>query len=217
MGLLCRSWGFLRWFRWILGNIRTEHPTPFPISFDIQAAFPLSFYDEKAAAVLTEKTLGNPERHVVVFHEFVHCFQWETCERELRKELEIEKQQRELNNFSWEIDYPFPYNDDFFVRMTSEMVSFEDYHAKMKEYLKVTDFEYLVWQEWKEGFARYVENLMRGELKMDLKRNTLSPPYDRVSFYELGSRYVDLLVEEDSTLGSRLDKLFYTMALYVSQ
>ena len=57
-----------------------KHPTHFPISFDIQAAFSLGFYENKIAAILTEKTLEDLDEHIMVFHEFVHCHQWCKCE-----------------------------------------------------------------------------------------------------------------------------------------
>ena len=197
-----------------------EHPTHFPISVDIKAAFPLDFYDDKIAAILTENTLARPEAHGIVFHEFVHCFQWNKYEKELKEKLEVNIQQMKAGNFSWEIDYPFPYEDDCFSNATEKLncvpdanivAYFANYHNEMKAYLNITDYEYLVWQEWKEGFARYVENLIRKELGMKPNKTELLGPFDRVSFYELGSRYICALVEEDDSLRSDLHKLFYVL------
>ena len=109
----------------------------------------------------------------------------------------------------WEMNYPFPY-ETVGLYDISDLIN---YHKNMKEYLKETDFEYMIWQEWKEGFARYVENLVREELKTDKNINTLNPPFDRISFYEIGSRYIKLLLENDKTINGDLEKLFYTMML----
>ena len=195
-------------------NFVTEHPTPFPIDFEIYAAFPLSFYQNEIAAIVTEAGLKEEKNHVFVLHEFVHCFQWNTCEEQLRSELAIEQEQMIKGVFDWEIKYPFPYEDDTFVRLTNELgcsSNFQDYHAQLRKYLRKTDYEYLVWQEWKEGFAQYIENLIRQKLGMKLDNISLSPPFDRVSFYETGSRYIDYLISNDSSLFLDLHELFNTM------
>lgn len=193
----------------------TEHPTPFPIDFEILAAFPLEFYSNKTAAIITENTLKNPSEHIWILHEFVHCFQGDTCEQQLKNSLKIAKQQIAAGNFQWEINYPFPYGDDFFIRLTEELESggnFTGYHDKLRGYLAETDFEYLIWQEWKEGFARYIENLVRRELELELNSGELSKPFSRVSFYEIGSRYISALIDKDASLMRDLHKLFNAMA-----
>jgi hypothetical protein len=188
----------------------------------VLAAFPLDFYQEKMAAVVSANELENPDNYVFIFHEFVHCFQWNKYERNIRKELTIEKQNRKVNNFMWEINYPFPYEDDFFISMTAKLngipcedrlESFTDHHKKLKVYLNETDFEYMVWQEWKEGFARYVENLIREKLGMEKNNNILYPPFDRICFYETGSKYIEALLKNDNTLNNDLEKLFNKMML----
>jgi len=195
-----------------------EHPTPTPIPDGVLAAFPLDFYHGKAAAVIDAKHLPDPDRRVMVFHEFVHCHQWNTCERDLRERLSVEKQQMNVNNYMWELNYPFPYADEFFVRETAILNEMPDdgarrryaeYHARMKARLSETDYEYMVWQEWKEGYARYVENKIRKRLNGDVSRDDMTPPYDRVTFYETGSRYIGLLLETDAAMG--LEELFRAM------
>ena len=193
-----------------------EHPTPFPLPEGIMAAFPLDFYDNKIAAIICAKELENPDNDVFVYHEFIHCYQWNSCEPRIKQELTIAEQQ--ADNPMWEIDHPFPYEDDIFVSLTTELKNakqlepFTKYHKKLKEYLNETDFEYMVWQEWKEGYARYVENLIREKLAMKKNINDLSAPFGRVHFYEIGSRYIELLIKSDSTLNTDLEKLFYTMS-----
>jgi len=192
----------------------TEHPTPFSIDFEIYAAFPLDFYQNEIAAIVTENALRNEKNHVVVLHEFVHCFQWNTCEQNIRSSLTIEQEQMSMGAYDWEINYSFPYEDDLFVSMTEKLCrtnKFADYHKKLHKHLKKTDFEYLIWQEWKEGFARYIENLIRANLGVELDYIALSRPFDRVSLYEIGSRHIASLIKEDNSLSNDLQKLFCAM------
>jgi len=175
----------------------------------VLAAFPLDFYQNKSAAIISSSELENPDNYIFVFHEFVHCFVWNKCEPKLRKELMIEKQHQDANNIMWEINYPFPYE----TPGLGDISDLINYHKKMKECLKETDFEYMIWQEWKEGFARYAENLLREELGLERNTNILNPPFDRVCFYEIGSRYIKVLLENDKTINGDLEKLFYKMML----
>jgi len=39
----------------------------------------------------------------------------------------------------------------------------------MRKYLKNHDYEYMIWQQWKEGFARYIENKIRNTLNVEKK------------------------------------------------
>jgi len=91
-----------------IGNkyeFKLKTQTPMPISGNILASFSLDFYDMKPSAVISENILENQENYIFIFHEFVHCFQWENGEIDLRKDLKIEKQEMEKNNYSWEINF----------------------------------------------------------------------------------------------------------------
>lgn len=47
----------------------------------------------------------------------------------------------------------------------------------MKDTLTTPDYEYMVWEEWKEGFARLIENRIRNNLELKLLcRKLLSDP-----------------------------------------
>ncbi len=72
-----------------------------------------------------------------------------------------------------------------------------DYHRVMKNHLNQIDFEYMVWQEFIEGFARYNENLIREKLQVKLNSNKLEKPFSRVIFYELGSRSISAILKEN--------------------
>ena len=76
----------------------------------------------------------------------------------------------------WEINHPFPYEDSFVINKTIELESFLEkesitgvvyFHSQMRDYLNKIDYEYMIWQEWKEGYARYIENLIvKGSLSI---------------------------------------------------
>lgn len=201
-------------------EFKLEYPAPMHVGSGILASFPLEFYNMKSSAIVSEEVFNNLEGYVFIFHEFVHCYQWETCEREIRKSLEIERKSKENNNFMWEITHPFPYENSTFINKTVELGNYLNsgeylkvlnYHKEIKGYLKKIDYEYMIWQEWKEGFARYIENLVRARLDINKNINSLQAPFDRVCFYEIGSKYIELLTEADKSLKHNLKKLYFRM------
>ena len=195
--------------------------TDLPDDVDWLAAFDLESYDWKLSAVIGKKILENPENYVSIFHEFVHCFQGETVEMDIKSNLAIFKEEMAKQNYSWEINYPFPYDDEYFINRTIGLSGFlarEDidnvtkYFTDMKEYLQETEFEYMIWQGWKEGFARYIENLLRVKLGQGQNTRDLIPPFNRVHFYQIGSMYIDLLIKRDSQNWDIM-KLYSNMSL----
>jgi hypothetical protein len=195
-----------------------KNKTPMPISGKILAAFSLDFYNMKPSAIISNDILENEENHVTIFHEFVHCFQLENGELDIRNELLIEKQEKAKNNYSWELNYPFPYENEYFVENTSilsniekDLCNYIKYHNNMKSKIKNNDFEYMIWQEWKEGFARYIENLIRKSLNKKLNSTEIKPPFGRVHFYEIGSNYIELLIEENKELEKNIKALYHKM------
>ena len=72
-----------------------EYLSPWELPKRLLAAFPLDFYQNKPAAIISSGEFANPDNYVFVFHEFVHCFVWNKCEPNLRKGLTIEKQQQD--------------------------------------------------------------------------------------------------------------------------
>jgi hypothetical protein len=201
-------------------EFRRKVETSIVVSGDILTAFHLNFYDMKPSVVISKNMLENQGNNILVLHEFVHCFQLENGAVEIRNELSVQRQEIVRNNYNWEIDYPFPYSNDYFIDKTTELSDrfssgnydyIEVYHNCMKAYLHKAEYEYMVWQEWKEGFARHVENLIRRELKLQLNGNILRSPFGRVHFYEIGSKYIEMLLEKDEELNDNLVKLFYKM------
>lgn len=187
-------------------EFKCEYKTPMIVPEKVLASFPLDFYDMKPAAVVSKDAFNTLEGYIFIFHEFVHCYQWEQGDNEIRETLEIAKIAREKNDFMWELNHPFPYKDKVFIDETSRLeavnskLQYEDmmeYHKIMKPRLGYIDFEYMIWQEFKEGFARYIENLIREKLEVNINSNKLKEPFSRVSFYELGSRYISDILRKN--------------------
>jgi hypothetical protein len=201
-------------------EFKLEWPTPMPIPKGVLAAFPLDFYNEKPSAIISDKAFNSLEGYIFIFHEFVHCYQWENGERDIRKALEIEKKYKEENNYMWEINHPFPYEDQFFVNKSIELETFLGQenvdgviscYRQMRERLNKHDYEYMIWQEWKEGFARYIENLIRGRVGLKLNVSKDQHKYNRSSFYELGCKYIYLLIKKHPHLRNDIKGLYYKM------
>lgn len=203
-------------------ELKLEYPVQMQIPKGILAAFPLDFYNMKPSAIVTEEVFKSLDGYVAVFHEFVHCYQAETCESELRETLEIERISKKENNIMWEINHQFPYEDSILIAKTNELNNYFNksnynnvinYYRDLKEHLNKIDYEYMMWQQWKEGFARYIENLINDRLGLNRNANKLEAPYDRVSFYDIGSRYIALLLEINSNLKGNIKDLYYKMYL----
>lgn len=199
---------------------KLESPTSMPIPKSILAAFTLDFYHEKPSAIISDEAFNSPEGLIFIFHEFVHCFQLENGERDIRDTLEIERKYKEEDNYMWEINHPFPYEDCDFVNKSIELEDYFkeesfngvlSYHRQMKNELSKMDYEYMLWQEWKEGFARYIENLIRNRVGIEANITKLEPKFNRVSFYEIGSKYIYLLIKNNPHLRNDLRGLYCKM------
>ncbi|MEJ2615710.1 MAG: hypothetical protein P8Z35_12185 [Ignavibacteriaceae bacterium] len=195
-------------------------PVPFPMPERIRASFPLEDYSGKPVCIVTKDIFKSLNGYITIFHEFIHCRQFLTVESQLKNHLEIAKEATKKNNYSWEITYPFPYADTIFVNNYSSFVKAADgndfsslvkYRNILKEYLKLTDYEYMVWEEWKEGFARLIENKIRR--RYNLNENTFGSekPYNRITFYYGGEKYIKSLINNNPVLFSSMKDLFYTM------
>ena len=148
----------------------------------------------------------------------MHCYQWENCELKLKKKLGIAQEAMAKNDYMWELNHPFPYQDSVFTETYSLFLEAlkehktEDilkYRGQLKQILSKHDFEYMVWQEWKEGFARFIENKIRR--KLDLKENHYGKekPFSRVSFYEGGAGFIEFLSNQKPELSVDIEKLFH--------
>jgi hypothetical protein len=199
-----------------------EAACPMPVPQGVRAAFPLDFYENRIACVVTPEVFDSLDGYVTIFHEFMHCQQYENCEPDLKKRLGIAQNALTANDFMWEINHPFPYSKPEFVSGYSallEAISAEDFdllmtvHGCLKSILNGDDYEYLVWQEWKEGFARFIENLVRVRLGLAENHGGSEPPFSRVSFYEGGAGVIRFFTEKEPRLRLDLEALFHHLYL----
>lgn len=197
-----------------------SEPVPFPIPDGVRAAFPMGALDGRSAAVVTPDAFDSLKERVLVLHEFVHCYQHLTCEQSLRDQLVIARQEEAKGHHTWELDTPFPYESEAFTEHYGAYLSAlnadkqaEVFQARTELHsaLSPLDWEYMVWQEWKEGYARHVENKIQREL--DLKVNTYGeePPYNRITFYVGGAAFIDLLERHHLAMVKDLSALFEMM------
>jgi hypothetical protein len=195
-------------------------PTPMPIQAGIRAAFQLEVYHGKIACVVTPDAFDSIGGYITILHEFVHCYQYETCEQDLKMQLDIAQKAAEDSDFMWEIEHPFPYlSKDFSTAYLDFLDALErddvmqvlKARQSLREYLGVHDFEYMLWQEWKEGFARWVENKIKQELGQPINQGGIAEPFSRVLFYAGGEAYISWLVNRRPTLANDLPALFYEM------
>jgi len=197
-------------------------PVPMPIPKGVRAAFQLEAYGGQIACVVTPEVFDTPEGYVTILHEFVHCYQYETCEQALKGKLDIAWQAQEKGDFMWEIQHPFPYQAksfitayvDFFdaIEIGHEQKILELRH-ELRTDLGLHDYEYMLWQEWKEGFARWVENKLQHNLGLPVNHGGQSPPFSRVTFYAGGAAWIDFLHQNDPALVQDLRLLFNRMNL----
>jgi hypothetical protein len=217
-------------------EFKMEYPVEMRLPQGVRATFPLVFYKDTSAAVITEDAFETLEGRITIFHEFVHCFQSEEGDWELKMTLDSAREAYENKNYQWELNHQFPYTSDFFISKTKELDNGYDigtYHKEMKTTLSEKDFEYMIWQEWSEGYATYIENLIRERLGAhtiniplnlqgyavyleNLAREmgvTIDPihSFDRIVFYEIGNRYIAALIQNDDTLKGDIKALFQKM------
>ena len=192
----------------------------FPVSQGIRASFPLSFYDNKTSCVVSPEIFQDLDGYAILFHEFVHCYQANTVEYELKKNLRINQEAMEKEQYSWELDYDFPYLEEKFVWLYAKFLEeierdnptgIYETRKNLKKALDEKDYEYLVWQEWKEGLARYIENKIRSKFKLELNYGGKNQPYNRVTFYYAGDKYIDFLFRDNPDLMTNLGLLFAEM------
>ena len=192
-------------------------PTPMPIPQGVRAAFHIEDYSNRVACVVTDDVFEEEGGYITIFHEFLHCQQWNTCEMRIKENLKIAQQEWAKGNQMWEINHPFPYEDEDFLRLyqaffqTNTLAEAMSIRTELHRLLPQMDYEYMVWQEWKEGFARRTENLMRARLGIRLNQGKNLPPYDRVTFYAGGEHFIDLIAAEEPTLVEDIEALFGRM------
>lgn len=195
-----------------------EYSIPgFEIPDKVLASFPLDFYDTKPAAVVSEDAIYELEKQVFIFHEFIHCYQYLNGETDIKTTLNIYKKYLNENNQMWEINHTFPYDDKDFAEKAVELTKhYEekenrkilDFYEYMKTNLSIIDYEYLIWQEFKEGYARYIENTIRAFLGLALNDTAPQLPIERPIFYWTGSKHIDFILNTQGKTFKSLGELF---------
>ncbi len=201
-------------------NLVLWEETGMEVPRGVRAAMPLQFYQNRCACVVSGDVFDNPEGYVTIFHEFIHCHQWNTVEPELRNRLPLAVKQTIMENYMWEINHPFPYDDEKIVNKYGEFISALDkedtteainIREDILSMLSDDDYQYMVWQEWKEGFALYVENNMRNALGLPANRVGRNLPQSRLLFYAGGEAYIRMLLRQNPDLGTDIKTLFEIM------
>ena len=196
-----------------------KQPVPFPIPSGVKASFPVNGCP---SCVVTEKIFNSMNGYVTILHEFMHCTQAENCEYDLKKKLILGRKGYENKDPSWELNHPFPYDNPEFVKIYSEFMGALDNNDKeeiiqcrqqLRNILNQADFEYMVWLEWKEGFARLIENRLQKRLNLNVNTYGSEKPYNRVTFYVGGSKLIKYLGGEDNRLFTNIELLFEKMMI----
>lgn len=199
---------------------RLQHVEPDTIHLPqgIRAAFPMQSYGGKAIVVVSGDVFDSTGEQVTIFHENVHCYQYETCELKLRENIALAQKAKKEGDYSWELNYPFPYEDSEFAEyvpryfqaiQSNDEVELRRLRRSIKEHLTGEQVEYMVWQEWKEGYARYIENLIKKYLGIE-EMHKYSEPYNRTLFYETGSQLIQFLQRSGKDVED-IESLYYVM------
>lgn len=197
-----------------------QKPAPDWMWGEIRAAFPLDIAGWETTCVVDAKALGNDEV-AFVYHEFVHCYQAATCENTIKATMELARENP--GNGKWELDYPFPYHNEFVAEKYLEMMNAAERgdsltvrRTRAEIYTRVTprDWEYLVWQEFKEGSARHLENRLRARIGQPLSKSRREKPLNRVTFYEGGDLMITLLLQTEPSLVYDFPKIWKRLVSY---
>ena len=117
----------------------------------------------------------------------------------------------------WELNYPFPYTKKEFTEayafflstmIQNDLEAASEIRKNLRLLLSKEEYSYMIWVEWKEGFARWVENKVRN--KFEIKENHTGgiEPFDRVTFYEGGSQLIELIFNSNPQVVQDLEKLY---------
>jgi hypothetical protein len=191
--------------------------TPMPVPPQVRAAFPLESYDGRMVCVVTGDVFDELAGYVTIFHEFIHCHQYESGEQVVKQSLGIARKALAANDFMWELNHPFPYSAPNFVRAYQPVLEAQSLaeimpaRRQLPEILSANDYEYMVWQEWKEGFARFIENRIKARLGLPENHGGKEQPFSRVTFYAGGANFIAALDKAEPALTTDIERLFERM------
>lgn len=163
----------------------------YALSKSTAAAFPIN---NKICCVLGENIIKSKVGLAYIFHEFFHCYQYENYEKKVKNELGIKP------NSGWEIKYEFNfYNKEFSENYLKAIKAMRDedlqksLYFRKKSFEKLTneDIRYIIFNEWKEGLARFYENKIRKLFKITINHYYKDIELDATIFYEYGSLYFE--------------------------
>ena len=199
-------------------KLLSQRPNIDDWSSDIRAAvaFPVRQLNYEVACVVGAEALNDLTGTVIMLHEFVHCYQARTCRHKLAETLEIAQEAMLAKNYSWELNHPFPYSDPDFVSAFSKYLeatpdTLLEARKRVLEPLTPKDREYMVWQEWVEGFARYLENHIQTALGLPVNQYGSEPPFNRIAFYASGAKTIAHLVALEPALETDLEALYHRL------
>lgn len=197
-------------------HLTADGPAPMPIPEGVRAAFPLELLGGRPACVVTGEVFASLEGYATIFHEFVHCRQMELGEMQLKQGLRVYREAISRSDPLWELNHPFPYGEKSFQSLYSEFLTaaangeserVAGLRVGLRTLLATSDYEYMVWQKWKEGLARLIENLVRSELKLPANRGGREPPFTRVTFYAGGEAFIRFLTASRPECLTEIDRL----------
>ena len=192
-------------------------PDTFDIPVGVRAAMPLAFWGNRMACVVTGEVFDEPAGAVIIFHEFVHCAEWDCCEQKLKEGLAIFQDAMKRQDYMWELQFPFRYANPAFIKAYRALLEAWDAgddtasareRGALRDALTPAEWEYLTWQEWKEGLARHLENRMRSLLGLAENVNGGGPLFDRVTFYRGGDKLIRALERSRPGISHDLEGLF---------
>ena len=186
---------------------------PMEIQEGTKAAFSIND-SEDCYCIITPSCLEESNFYATILHEFVHCYQDRTCEQDLKGKLEIHQRAFSSGDYMWEINHAFPYTNPDYIKLIQN-ISRLDYHeilkalSNLKSTLEVIHYEYMIWQIWKEGFARFIENkiLRMNSITENDGGNDFESP-NRVSLYFIGDQIWRQLELQDTNLIEDIEKAF---------
>jgi hypothetical protein len=192
-------------------------PDTFNIPAGVRAAMPLAFWEGRMACVVTPEVFSQSDGYIFIFHEFVHCAQWYGGEQKLKEGLSIFQEAMKNKDYMWELQYPFPYTDPDFVKSYRALLDAWErddtaaaaaLRAELSKTLSPQEWEYLTWQEWKEGLARNLENEMRKVAGLPENMYGTVTPYDRVTFYVGGDKFIRFLKRAGGKAAGDFESLY---------
>ena len=201
-------------------HFQRKEPVPFPMERGIRASFPLFSYGNRPTCIVSREVFDSTKGYATIFHEFIHCTQALTCENDLKQELHVARAAAAARDYSWEINHRFPYNDTVVVEAYSRFLrgirnrdarALSQSCGDLKRRLARDDYEYMVWVEWKEGFARYIENRIRLRYNLEPNAGGREEPFDRVTFYYGGEELIAYLAAQRGGILPDVRELFGEM------